>query len=333
MIYLRGIRAPSAGPQHLCRDRIRHPTPADLGRALPVVRCSASPVRDPRRSAFLEQYQRKPCGVTPCVDGRRQNHDVALVIDAAVTVRPDEADLRAWLAEQRVFISSVMAGMTGLRRAVAEAIRETGATPVYFEDFGGRDDDAESAYLGEVASSTIYLGILSGAYGPLQKTRRSATHEEYREAERLGLNISVWVDRTADMRGDQLSFRDEVRLFRTTGSYTDSDDLARGAVRRLREIATADLSPWVKLGDLVFRAHSVNDAGARLEIAATIRNQVVLAEIERLRPGDWSKKDRRLTYNGQSVLVCILSVRTTAKTARSSDPDPRVALACSACET
>lgn len=290
------------------RDTVAVDLPAPLS-LLPAVQMSPSRTSSPSTDVALPRH----------VGGSRQNPDVPLVIDAAVAGRPDETDLNAWLCEQRVFVSSVMAGMADLRRAVADAVRETGATPVYFEDFGGRDDDAESAYLGEVASSTIYLGILSSAYGPLQKTRRSATHEEYREAERLGLHISVWVDRNADARGDQLSFRDEVRLFHTTGSYTDIDDLARSVVRRLREIATADLSPWVKLGDLVFRARSVHDNGNRLELVATIRDQVLLAEIERLRPGDWSKRVRRLTYNGQSVLVRVLSVGTTAKTARSSE--------------
>jgi hypothetical protein len=222
------------------------------------------------------------------------------------------------MVDQRVFISSVMAGMADLRREVAAAIRSTGATPVYFEDFGGRDDDAEAAYLGEVASSTVYLGILSRNYGLLQKSRRSATHEEYREAERRGLHITVWVDRDADMQGDQLSFRDEVRLFHTTGSYKGANDLAAGVIRRLREIATADLSPWVKLGDLLFRAHSVKDDGSRLELSATLRNPIVLAEVERLRPGDWTKQERRLTYNGQSMLVRVVSVQTNTTTAKST---------------
>ena len=46
------------------------------------------------------------------------------------------------------------------REAAVRAIRSFGAKLVWFEGFGGRDDDAEDAYLGNVASSDVYLGIL-----------------------------------------------------------------------------------------------------------------------------------------------------------------------------
>ncbi|HJQ00547.1 MAG TPA: DUF4062 domain-containing protein [Jatrophihabitans sp.] len=242
-----------------------------------------------------------------------------LIIDFAASARPDESDLQAWMGEQRIFISSVMSGMTQLRQEAANVIRTAGGTPVYFEDFGGRDDDPEAAYLGEVASSTIYLGILGRDYGRLQKSRRSSTHEEYREAERRGLHIAVWVDQHADMQGDQVSFRDEIRLFHTTGSYVDSDSLRAGIANRLRDLGAADLAPWVKLGDLVFRAEAVANDGSRIELRSTVRNPVVLAELERLRPGDWTHQPGRLTYNGQSITMRVVAVETRTKTSRSAE--------------
>lgn len=252
------------------------------------------------------------------VGAAQHNNAVPLLIDFAVGARPDESDLQAWTSEQRVFISSVMGGMADLRQALADAIRTAGATPVYFEDFGGRDDDPEAAYLGEVASATIYLGILGRDYGRLQKTRRSATHEEYREAERRGLHIAVWVDQHADMQGDQISFRDEVRLFHTTGSYVDSDSLAADVINRLRDLGTADLAPWVKLGDLVFRADAVTNDGNHIGLRSTVRNPVVLAELERLRPGDWTHQQGRLSYNGQSMTVRVTAVETNTRASRSA---------------
>jgi hypothetical protein len=59
------------------------------------------------------------------------------------------------------------------RRAVAEAIRHFGAQPVWFEDFGGRDGDASDAYTGEVASSTVYIGIMGQRYGRLEWPRET----------------------------------------------------------------------------------------------------------------------------------------------------------------
>jgi hypothetical protein len=64
---------------------------------------------------------------------------------------------------------------------------------VWFEDFGGRDDSAEEAYLAEVDSSTIYVAILNERYGRRASDWFSATHAEYRRAHAGGKRISIWV--------------------------------------------------------------------------------------------------------------------------------------------
>src|SRR5437899_1277198 len=70
-----------------------------------------------------------------------------LLIDKAAAAMPPPEDVSAWAADQRVFISSVMAGMTDERVAAASAVAEIGAEPVMFETFGGRDADPEAAYV------------------------------------------------------------------------------------------------------------------------------------------------------------------------------------------
>ena len=47
---------------------------------------------------------------------------------------PDAATFVSWASDQRVFISSAMGGLAALRKRLAEAIAETGAEPVWFED-------------------------------------------------------------------------------------------------------------------------------------------------------------------------------------------------------
>ncbi len=80
------------------------------------------------------------------------------------------------------------------RAAVATAIDSAGAEPVLFERFGGRDDEPERAYLSEVHRSTIYLAILGDRYVKrLMPSRRSAIHDENREAEQTHLRICAWV--------------------------------------------------------------------------------------------------------------------------------------------
>lgn len=102
-----------------------------------------------------------------------------LVDLAAAAETPTEADIRAWASGQRVFISSVMGGMRDVRTAAADAVERLGATPVLFERFGGMDADPSDAYLGQVRSSSIYLGLLGRAYGRQLPSGFSATHEEY----------------------------------------------------------------------------------------------------------------------------------------------------------
>src|ERR1700686_1042153 len=124
-----------------------------------------------------------------------------------------ESALKGWGAEQRVFISSVMQGLELERQAVAAAVERIGAEPVMFERFGGRDDTPDKAYLSEVRLSTTYVAILGRRYGQILASRRSATHEEYREAERTHLRICAWVRTNEEREGDQQTLADEIRTF------------------------------------------------------------------------------------------------------------------------
>ena len=86
---------------------------------------------------------------------------MTMIIDTAAAARRAEGErLADWLEEQRVFISSAMNDTAAEREAVAELVTELGARAVRFEEFG-RDADPEEAYLSEVDSSTIYVGILN----------------------------------------------------------------------------------------------------------------------------------------------------------------------------
>jgi uncharacterized protein DUF4062 len=62
-----------------------------------------------------------------------------LVVDRMSSARRlTDDELRAWAQTQSVFISSVMGELATERRLLASMIAELGATPVLFEDFGGR---------------------------------------------------------------------------------------------------------------------------------------------------------------------------------------------------
>ena len=108
-----------------------------------------------------------------------QNTEEPLIIDRAAAAEiPSPEAVREWGHGKRAFISSVMEELTNERQAAATAVRTANVLPIKFEQFGGRDADAENAYLGEVETSDIYIGILGRRYGKPLPTRFSATHTE-----------------------------------------------------------------------------------------------------------------------------------------------------------
>jgi hypothetical protein len=246
-----------------------------------------------------------------------------MLIDLAAAARPlTEEELRIWAGRERVFISSVMDELAEERKAIASAVRQLGAEPVWFEDFGGRDDEPTRAYLAEVATSTIYVAILGRSYGRLTGTRRSATHEEYREAEGRGLRISVWVRDGSDRQGDQQVFLDEIRLFHTTGRFSDPVSLAVGVEGRLKRIAAEELSPWAKLGDVVVRATTIRHDGKRLQVRASVRDPEVLSSLEAMRPGFWFGSGQlNFTWGTRSLPVRVEEIATETRVLGVTDVD------------
>jgi hypothetical protein len=168
------------------------------------------------------------------------------------------------------------------------------------------DDDPEDAYLGQVASSDIYLGILGQRYGKPLKSGYSATHAEYDEAMRRGLRSSIW-NSDGELDGRQQDFLEEVRVFHTTGSYSSPDDLAQRIERRLRVIAAESIAPWVKVGNSIFRATSVQDDGRQITVKARIRDNTVAMTLEARRPGNsyGRNSETRITWPGGTSSVRI----------------------------
>jgi hypothetical protein len=212
-----------------------------------------------------------------------------------------------------------MGGMTAERESAVRAITTVGALPVWFEAFGGMDDDPEDAYTAQVASSDIYLGILGVRYGKPLKTGYSATHAEYNEAVARGLRVSVWTT-SADRDGRQRDFLDEIRVFHTTGTYASPDDLAERIEKRLRAIAADALAPWVKVGNTIFRATSVHDDGRTITVVGRVRDNAVAASLEGRRPGVsyGRNSDSRITWPGGTSPVRVKTVvsETTGSRAR-----------------
>ena len=213
---------------------------------------------------------------------------MALSIDVGAAARPlGDEEFRVWAQDQTVFLSSVMGELAGERRAVAEALEALGVRVRWFEDFGGRDDSAEDAYLAEVRASTIYLGLLGDEYGSMLPSGEyagfSATHAEYLEARARGKRISFWVRNGGDQReGHARRFLNELYLWHVTGNFADAGNLTRKVERRLREMAAEDIAPWVKLGDVILRASRVRASARELTIESRVYDHGMMRRLEEL---------------------------------------------------
>jgi hypothetical protein len=251
---------------------------------------------------------------------RRQAEEQApLIIDRAAAAEiPSEESTRDWARDKRCFISSVMAELQSEREAAKAAVRRIGAVPIMFETFGGRDADPEDAYLGEVETSDIYIGIIGRKYGRPLKTRYSATYTEYLHAEKSGLRIAVWCLDTDDREGHEESFLNEVRTFHVAPPFSSPDDLRAQIEERLRGIAAEDLAPWCKLGNVVFRASEVVDTGTEIHVTARVRSEEVAHAIEAMRgEKGFHGKDERFTWSRRSAFARVESLKATTTTSRS----------------
>lgn len=241
--------------------------------------------------------------------------DEPLIVDrASSAVRLSDGQVAEWAADKRVFISSVMEELSDERRSVANAVRDLGAEPVWFEEFGGRDQDPEQAYLSEVDSSHIYIGILGTRYGrPDPATGFSATHAEYLRAVERGLRVSVWVLNVNDMEGHQRTFLEEVRSYFTTETVDGAGRLAARVSDRLRSIAAEDVTPWCKVGNVALRASTIRDDGTTITVETDVRDGDVAHALQRLRPDvlGGGQRPLRVVFTDTATTARVESVHNT----------------------
>lgn len=239
--------------------------------------------------------------------------DTSLLVDQrSASLAASEQDVRAWSSGRRVFVSSLITDMPEERSAVRASIGTIGATPVMFEDLGPLDVSADQAYLTGVRSSEVYVGMWGPRYGVRMPDGYSATHAEYREAERNGLRLCLFVhgEATGEMDGAQRDLIQGARNLYTTSSWNDPADLQQRVLRRLKDLAAEELAPWVRIGRTLFRAREITSDGRTISITADVRSNAVHAELVRLRDSRASGVAFASPTEALSVQVADLSTRT-----------------------
>ncbi|TDS80332.1 DUF4062 domain-containing protein [Amnibacterium kyonggiense] len=209
-----------------------------------------------------------------------------LLIDLRSAALPLSHDqLLDWGAGRQVFVSSLITDLPAERAAVRTAIEDIGAQPVMFEDLGGQDVSADQAYLAGVHRSDVYVGIFTERYGVRLPSGYSATHAEFSEAETVGARIALFIRGLGgpDMDGPQRDLIAGAQNLYTTSSFTSVEELQRRVSQRLREIATEDLTPWVRIGRVVVRARELTTDGSTTTVVTEVRSNAVHAELVQYR--------------------------------------------------
>lgn len=216
-----------------------------------------------------------------------------LFIERRVAPPPlDDNRFGAWMAGRPIFISSVMdEEMSPARAAVRGLIRNWGGEPVMWEELAPRDQHSERAYLEGVERSHIFVLLLGTAYGISDETGFSPTHKEANRA--AGLHITRLLFQPRDLQPSQRDGRLNAwvsSLYHKVsgGRYEDTSELVEQLRRRLREIASAQESPWIKLGPIVFpgRAQRRSSSGTtEFIVTARVRDSTVRRTLAELTGG------------------------------------------------
>lgn len=216
-----------------------------------------------------------------------------LFVDQTTPVqRPSDEQIHHWAGGKGVFVSSTMDDLQNERAAAASAIEDVGAEPVLFERFGARSEDSRQAYKAEVRRSDIYLGILSRSYGVKQPSGYSATHAEYEEAKGHHKELLLFLDdsvSSSERDGHLNRWLKELYQQHVLAKYETVDDLKRRIRTSLRQLAQKEITPWVKLGNLIFQATRIEKttSGQQQEVAVTTasQNQKVLSRLRKMAGG------------------------------------------------
>lgn len=196
-----------------------------------------------------------------------------LIIETGATPPPlDDQRFREWMSRQRIFVSSVMdAEMGPAREALRDWIRRWGAAPEMWEELAPRDQHPKGAYLEGVDRSTLYLLLAGTSYGVQDGSGFSPTHQEGERAKERGIPRLLMENSGTSAARDGYFKRWIGSLYNEVsgGQYRTPGELITALEARLRELASAQATPWIKLGQLVFPGRVLRRGGSQGEIIIT----------------------------------------------------------------
>src|SRR6516164_4461445 len=106
-------------------------------------------------------------------------------------------------AVRRIFLSSTFVDLQAHRAAVRDIIGRLGQFTLAMEQFGAREDDAQTVATALVSGCDLYLGVIAWRYGYVPADQeRSVTQQEYEEAGRLGMSRLLFLSAPESQASD-----------------------------------------------------------------------------------------------------------------------------------
>jgi tetratricopeptide (TPR) repeat protein len=159
---------------------------------------------------------------------------------------------------RRIFLSSTFVDLQAHRAAVRDIIGRLGQFALAMEQFGAREDDAQTVSTDLVAGCDLYIGVIAWRYGYVPaEQKQSVTQQEYEEAGRLGISRLVFLAAPETRAGDGasdlfpanvrdsyhlaqlLAFRAEIERDQVVDYFTTPDDLAKKVATALHQYLQA----------------------------------------------------------------------------------------------
>jgi hypothetical protein len=239
-----------------------------------------------------------------------------LIVEPGTAPPPiDDIRFRDWMSRQRIFVSSVMdEEMQPAREQLRSWIRRWGGTPEMWEELAPRDQHPKHAYLDGVDRGTVYVLLAGTSYGVQDESGFSPTHQEGERAKQRAIPRLLLEKADSSERRDGYLRRWIASLYNevSAGKYHTTEDLLVVIEARLREMASAQATPWVKLGQLVFPGRVVRRGGAQTEIivAGTVRGGALRRAISNLGHFGGRVRADRLTWGVESHPVRVVNAES-----------------------
>jgi len=127
------------------------------------------------------------------------------------------------------------------RQAAKSAVETLRHEPIMAEDFGAVPTSPQEACLEGVRQSEVYVGVFGERYGDRVESGLSPTEEEFREAERRGMDVLCFVSK-GQLDPDQELFIDSIKGYETgkmLAFFDTPEELSKLVIRALNDLSLA----------------------------------------------------------------------------------------------